>query len=125
MDILNNHSSSNSSNPFFLYVGFQAAHTPHTVPEEYEDLYPHIHQPHYKPYYAMITAMDEAIGEMTSNLKQLGLYENTIIVFLGDNGAPAQMFNSNLPFNGFKATEYEGGTRAVAFVHSPLIPQQT
>jgi arylsulfatase A-like enzyme len=72
----------------------------------------------------MITAMDEAIGEMTTKLKQLGLYENTIIVFLGDNGAPPQMFNSNLPFNGFKATEYEGGTRTVAFVHSPLIPQQ-
>ena len=73
----------------------------------------------------MITAMDEAIGAMTLKLKELGLYENTIIAFLGDNGAPIQMVNSNLPFSGFKGTDYEGGTRSVAFIHSPLIPQQT
>ena len=93
------------------------------VPKEYEDLYPHIQLPLYKTYYAMISAMDEAIGEMTLKLKELGLYENTIVVFLGDNGAPKIMANNNLPLNGVKGTVYEGGTRTAAFIHSPLISQ--
>ncbi len=69
----------------------------------------------------MITAMDEAIGEMIAKLKEVGMYENTVIVFSGDNGAPAVMRNSNLPLAGFKGTLYEGGTRSAAFIHSPLI----
>ena len=71
----------------------------------------------------MISAMDEAIAEMALKLKDLGMYENTIIVFLGDNGAPRVMTDSNLPLNGYKSTEYEGGTRTAAFIHSPLIRQ--
>ena len=122
--VLDNHSSSNSTNPFFLYISFQTPHTPHAVPEEYEDLYPDIDLPLYKTYYAMISAMDEAIGEMTSSLKNLGLYDNTVIVFIGDNGAPKAMVNSNSPLNGYKGTEFEGGTRTAAFIHSPLIPYE-
>jgi len=69
----------------------------------------------------MITAMDEAIGEMIAKLKEVGMYENTVIVFSGDNGAPAAMPQSNLPLAGFKGTVFEGGTRSAAFIHSPLL----
>ena len=72
----------------------------------------------------MITALDEAIGDIVTSLKELSLYDNTIIVLLGDNGAPKQMFNSNFPFSGSKGTEYEGGTRTAAFLHSPLLKQK-
>ena len=123
-ELLSDHSASNASKPLFLYVGFQTPHTPHQVPEEYEDLYPDLMLPMFKTYNAMITAMDEAIGEVVSKLKEVGLYENTIIAMLGDNGAPVQMFNSNSPFRGSKGSDYEGGTRTAAFIHSPLLKQQ-
>ena len=124
LEILSDHSATNASKPFFVYVGFQTPHTPHRVPEEYEDLYPDLMSPRFKTYYAMITAMDEAIGGVVTKLKETGLYEDTIIVMLGDNGAPAQMFNSNSPFRGNKGDDYEGGTRTAAFIHSPLLKQQ-
>ena len=72
----------------------------------------------------MITALDEAVGDVVSKLKEVGLYDNSILVLLGDNGAPVQMYNSNLPFRGSKGSDYEGGTRTAAFIHSPLLKQQ-
>ena len=73
----------------------------------------------------MVTALDESVKSLIQKLKQKGLYENSIIVFTTDNGAAAGGLDlsagSNYPLRGAKNTVWEGGVRAVGFVHSPLI----
>ena len=58
---------------------------------------------------------------MVRSLKETGYYENTIIVFTSDNGGAVKVGGSNLPLRGTKGTLYEGGTRAIGFIHSPLL----
>ena len=64
-------------------------------------------------------AMDAGIGRVVKALKQAGLYDNSIIVFSSDNGGSAS--SSSFPLKGHKQMLYEGGVRAVGFVHSPLL----
>jgi arylsulfatase A-like enzyme len=74
-----------------------------------------------RTYSAMVTALDDVIGNLTSTLQSTGMYDNTIIVFHGDNGADDDYGGSNSPLRGDKGTVYEGGTRTPAFVYSPLL----
>ena len=73
----------------------------------------------------MVAALDDSVRQVVEALKSKGLYENAIIVFTTDNGAAAggldQSAGSNFPLRGVKNTLWEGGVRAVGFVHSPLI----
>ena len=122
----------------FLYLAYQAPHSPLEVPQEYEDLYPHIENDDRRVFSGMVTAMDESIGNITLALKNSGLYNNTIIIFLGDNGgdSPREQQNNcgkagpppgagnNFPLRGRKNTVYEGGVRTPGFVHSPLLLDQ-
>ena len=59
--------------------------------------------------------------QLVSGLKATGQYENTIIVFTTDNGGAISTGGNNLPLRGTKGTLYEGDTRAIGFVHSPLL----
>jgi arylsulfatase A-like enzyme len=71
----------------------------------------------------MVTALDEAIGNLTTTFKELGLYENSVIWFSSDNGGPLPGAN-NFPLRGGKFTNWEGGTRVRSFIHSPnLLPK--
>ena len=65
--------------------------------------------------------MDDAIGNITTSLKENGLYENTVIVFVSDNGGNLLEGASNYPLRGMKGFNYESGTRTISFVHSPLL----
>jgi arylsulfatase A-like enzyme len=76
----------NPSVPFYMYLAFNAPHTPYQAPEEYLDQYKNIADPNRRAYAASITAMDDQIGRVVEALKKNGMRDNTIIVFQSDNG---------------------------------------
>ena len=105
----------NKDNPFFLYVPFTIPHAKFQVPDlgRYADK-PWKDIP--KKHAAMVTRMDRDIGRMLDLLKELGLDENTLVMFSSDNGPHGggntlQRFDTNGPFRGRKRDLYEGGIR--------------
>ena len=97
-----------SNNPFFLFLSFNAPHTPmhakKEVLEKFKD------NPR-KVYASMMWSMDEAIGNVIESLKENKQYDNTIIYFLSDNGAAMSNDASPFPFKGWKGNQYEGGIK--------------
>lgn len=102
----------NKDHPFFLYVPFNAPHTPYQAPKTYYDEFSHIDDPVRRIYLAMIAALDDAVGAIDDTLERLGLADNTLVFFLSDNGAAAYTHASdNAPLKGGKVTAFEGGLR--------------
>ena len=81
-------STHDDSKPLFMYIPFQAVHSPLQVPDVYRDMYSDIEDKDRRTYLGMVTAMDDAVGNITAALKQSNLYDNTVIVWLSDNGVP-------------------------------------
>ncbi|XP_076040502.1 arylsulfatase J-like [Oratosquilla oratoria] len=107
--------------PFFLSTFFQNIHGPLEVPQKYVDMYPSTMAYKKRVLLGSMTAMDDAVGQIVQALKDEDLFNNTIIVFSGDNGAPSGNKGSNLPLRGNKGSVWEGGVRSPAFIHSPLL----
>ena len=86
-------------------------------------MYPDVHQSHRKSLLGLVTAMDDVIGNVTETLKTNRLYENSIIIFVSDNGGlnVAGGGASNEPLKAGKGTLYEGGVRTPAFIHAPRL----
>ncbi|MEG3766788.1 sulfatase-like hydrolase/transferase [Alteromonas sp. 14N.309.X.WAT.G.H12] len=102
-------------NPFFIYLAFNAPHTPMEATEEDLAQFPQLKGKR-KTYAAMLLAMDRAIGNVLDTLKKQGLEDNTIVVFTNDNGGPTDKNASvNWPLAGTKSNHLEGGLR-VPFV---------
>ena len=104
------------SKPLFLYVPFNGVHSPFQVPEQYTEPYPNLEGNRQK-LAGMLAAVDEAVAQIVASLQKTGMLENTLIIFSSDNGGPPP--GKNTPLRDFKATIYEGGTRAAAFAHWP------
>lgn len=119
--------------PLYVYLAFNAPHTPYQAPQEYLDKYSNIAEPTRRTYAAMITAMDEQIGRVVEALDQRRMRDNTLIIFQSDNGGTrsAKFAGSiadmskvvipcdNGPYREGKGTLYEGATRVVAFANWP------
>ena len=100
----------NKEHPFLLYVPFNAPHTPFQVTRKYYDRFPEVTDENKRIYYAMISAMDDAVGRIVGKVKDEGLEENTIFFFLSDNGgATYTKATTNHPLKGGKMSDFEGG----------------
>jgi arylsulfatase A-like enzyme len=103
--------------PFFLYLAFNAPHGPMEAPEQNLKRFAAIKDEKRRTYAAMVWAMDAAIGRVLAKLRETGLEENTLIIFLSDNGGPTDVNgSSNRPFRGVKGEVREGGVRTPFFL---------
>ena len=97
-----------SNNPFFLFLSFNAPHTPMQAKEEVLKKFKDNPR---QVYASMMWSMDEAIGNVIDALKENNQYDNTIIYFLSDNGAAMSNNASPFPYKGWKGNQYEGGIK--------------
>jgi arylsulfatase A-like enzyme len=99
-----------SDEPFFIYGAFSAPHEPFQAPVEYYCKYPHVEDENKRVYYAMISALDDAIGEIHQKIKDLGIENDTLIFLVSDNGGASYTHaTDNYPLKGGKLTQFEGG----------------
>jgi arylsulfatase A-like enzyme len=132
----------NKSKPFFLYVSYNAAHTPLQLPEKYEELYQDLKfdgafdkqadkawskmsekdKADARKVYGMVTNIDDNVGRLLTELQKQKLDNNTIIIFLTDNGNEQLRFNTG--FRGLKSSVYEGGSRVPFLISGAGIPKE-
>jgi arylsulfatase A-like enzyme len=105
--------------PFYLYLSHYAVHAPFEPDRrflpDYEDEKWNKHQ---KVYASMLASMDKSLGDIRATLDRLGVADNTIVVFMSDNGSPRNNPH-NLPLRGHKISGYEGGSRVPMIVQWP------
>lgn len=103
--------------PFFLYLSHYAVHTPFEADKRFIGNYTASDKSKQaKAFATLIEGMDKSLGDVMDHLEELGIAENTLILFVGDNGSTAPMgdekgYSSSAPLRGMKGTEYEGGVR--------------
>ena len=78
----------NKNNPFFLYMSYNSVHGPWEAQTKDIKRSSHISKKWRKIYSAMLISMDDGVGQLIKTLKAEGIYENTIVIFMSDNGAP-------------------------------------
>jgi arylsulfatase A-like enzyme len=107
-----NYIRKNKDNPFFLYLAYNAPHTPLQATEKYLSRFQHITNEKRRTYAAMVSAVDDGVSNILNLLDELKLTENTIVFFLSDNGGPTNdNASSNGPLRGRKGDFYDGGIR--------------
>ena len=133
--------SANRDNPFLVYLSFYSVHTPlmgrEDLVEKYEKLKPKMDESEiwgkegkrkvrqvqeHAVYAAMVQAMDDAVGKVLDSLTENGLNDNTVVMFMSDNGGLSTSEGyptSNLPLRGGKGWIYEGGIREPMIVRAP------
>jgi len=99
--------------PFFLYVAYNAPHTPLQATKTYLDRYRHVPDRGQRIYAAMVSVLDDGVGALRRKLAAEGIADNTLVLFLSDNGCAAYVLGActNTPLSGFKGEHLEGGVR--------------
>jgi len=112
----------NKEKPFFCYLSTNAPHGPYNVEKKYSDLYKDNENVPNANFYGMITNIDENIGRLMKRLKNLKLENDTIFIFMTDNGTSAgfrQGKGCNAGMRARKGSEYDGGHRVPCFIRWP------
>ncbi|OXU16980.1 hypothetical protein TSAR_013868 [Trichomalopsis sarcophagae] len=123
-----------NAKPLFLEISHLAVHAGSKVNDDPLEVrhtddvnasFPHIEDYQRRKYAGMMTALDESVGRVVKALKEAEMLDNSIIIFMSDNGAPTVgLYNntgSNYPMRGIKSGMFEGAARAAACIFSPLI----
>ncbi len=97
--------------PFFLYLAYNAPHTPLQASKKYLKRYKNIADKKRRTYAAMVSAVDDGVGRILDELNKHSIDEDTIIVFLSDNGGAKNNASDNKPLRGHKSSPFEGGIR--------------
>jgi arylsulfatase len=105
--------------PFFAYITPNAAHAPLDVPDEYARRYQGKVADNVAKFYGMIENIDENFGRLLKRLEELALSENTLVIFMTDNGTATGANIYNAGMRGSKNTPYQGGTRVPSFWRWP------
>ncbi|VEN61333.1 unnamed protein product [Callosobruchus maculatus] len=123
-------SEHDTSSPMFMYLAHLAPHSgndddPLQAPDEEIAKFAYIKDPERRIYAAMVSMLDQSVGTVVAALREKGMLDNSIILFMSDNGAKPDGIHanhgSNYPLRGTKNSDWEGGTRNIAAIWSPLI----
>ena len=108
--------------PFFIYLSTTAVHSPIGAPDEYLQMYDGLSK-ELRSFYGMVSNLDWNVGRLRSALDDLGLSENTLLIYLSDNGSACDKKGTagayNAGMRGKKGSQYEGGHRVPCFIHWP------
>ncbi|HEX4146218.1 MAG TPA: arylsulfatase [Pirellulales bacterium] len=104
--------------PFFVYLPLNAAHSPLLVPEKYRQQYAGQPEPVAR-FFGMIANIDDNMGRLNAMLDQQGLRDNTIVIYMTDNGGTVGVPVFNAGMRGHKMELYDGGHRVPCFVRWP------
>ncbi|MFI3331761.1 MAG: sulfatase-like hydrolase/transferase [Rikenellaceae bacterium] len=108
-----------SKKPFFCYIALNSAHAPLACTPEYKDLYKDNKNITERSilYYAMVSNIDDNMGRLVEYMKKNKLYENTVLVYMTDNGHLGNDYNAGM--RGSKNSPWRGGSRVPCFFHCP------
>ncbi|MDF7823546.1 arylsulfatase [Pontiellaceae bacterium B12227] len=108
----------NKDRPFFCYISSNAPHAPYNVPESYLNMYKDVPglAERFQRFYGMITNIDDNFKRLTDKLDALNLTDNTILIFMTDNGTAGGNKVYDAGMKGSKGSEYEGGHRVPFFI---------
>jgi arylsulfatase A-like enzyme len=111
----------NRNRPFFIYLAYNAPHTPFQATKADYDALGSISDGRTRVYGAMVRALDRGVGKVVAALKAQGVFDRTLIVFTNDNGGAwyAGLQDVNKPYRGWKGTFFEGGIRVPFFISWP------
>jgi arylsulfatase A-like enzyme len=113
--------AANKDRPFFMYLAYNAPHSPLQATREDYDALSFISDHTLRVYAAMIRSLDRNIGRVLQSLKDQGLEDNTLVIFTSDNGGAHYigLDGLNFPYRGWKATFFEGGVHVPFFMRWP------
>lgn len=125
--------------PFFCYLSFNAPHTPLQVPDEYYEQYKELDpskgwevdgapvptmsekdKEDARRVYAMVSNIDDNVGRLLQSLEDLGISDNTVVIFMTDNGPQQRRYNGGM--RDLKGTVFRGGVRVPFFMKLPNLP---
>jgi arylsulfatase A-like enzyme len=110
----------NKNDPFYLWVAYNAPHTPLQAPKKYVEMYSSEPDPIKRVHYAMIKCLDDEIGRLMDHLDARGLADNTLVMLISDNGgAEYNLTTDNGRYQGGKITNFEGGVKVPMIMRWP------